>query len=184
MRWQLDRALAALMRRVLVIGCGGAGKSTLAVSLGELLDAPVHHLDTVFWKPGWVPSGDEEFQGRLKVILEDDAWIMDGNYGGSLPMRIEFADTIIFLDLPTITCLVGALKRLWQYRGRSRPDMTAGNNERINLEFLLWILSYRKKRRPMILKLLEPLRDSRKVFVLESRQEVDLFLDRLGAEAS
>ena len=160
------------MKRVLIIGCGGAGKSTLAVALSEVLDLPVCHLDTLFWKPGWIPSETGEFEDRLKIVLNEDAWIMDGNYVGSLPMRVNFADTIIFLDLPTITCLVAVIRRAWQYRGRNRPDMTEGNAERINLEFLSWILSYRRSVRPGIMALLEQLDESKSVIVLKSREEI------------
>lgn len=164
------------MKRILIIGCGGSGKSTLAIALGRTLDIPVHHLDRLFWKPGWVESEKGEFEARLQEILNEDTWIMDGNYSASIPMRVNFADTIIFLDLPTLTCAMGALRRRWQYRGVNRPDMTEGNAERIDLNFLGWILSYRSRRRPRILALLESLDESKRVLVLKSRKEIAEFL--------
>lgn len=167
---------------MLVIGCGGSGKSTLAIELGRILGIPIHHLDRLFWKPDWVPSDAEEFQERLVEVLKGDAWIMDGNYGGSLPMRVGFADTIVFLDLPTVTCLVGATRRLWEYRGRSRPDMTESNTERINFEFLNWILTYRRSRRPKVMAMLEKLKESKEILILKSRKDVSELLDRLELE--
>jgi adenylate kinase family enzyme len=170
------------MKRVLIIGCGGAGKSTLAIALGRTLGIPVHHLDRLFWRPGWIASESGEFEEAIRKILINDAWIMDGNYGGSLPMRIGSADTIIFLDLPTMTCLIGAFRRFWRYRGRSRPDMTEGNVERINPEFLNWILTYRRTRRPKILATLAQLEKTRNIIGLQSRAEIDEWLGRVEVE--
>lgn len=172
-------AASRSMKRVLIIGCGGAGKSTFAVSLGAALGIPVYHLDRLFWQPGWVPSEPADFEQKLHTVLDQDTWIMDGNYGGTLELRVGYADTIVFLDMPTVTCLWGAIRRLLQYRGQSRPDMTEGNAERINLEFLMWILSYRRTRRPGILAMLKRLEDSKNILILRSRNEVANWLYRL-----
>ena len=169
------------MKRVLIIGCGGSGKTTLATQLGEFLQLPVCHLDTLFWKPGWIPSTSEEFEERFRPILEEETWIMDGNYGGTLELRARYADTIIYLDLPTIVCVYSALKRVWEYREGARPDMTVGNAERIDFEFLRWILTYRRSRRPKILKFLAELKGSKEVLVLESRKEISQLLETVSA---
>ncbi len=86
------------MKKILIIGSGGSGKSTLAVRLGELLQLPVIHLDEHFWQPGWVEPPREEWKTKVDEFCSRDAWIMDGNYGGTLEERITASDTVLFLD--------------------------------------------------------------------------------------
>ncbi|MBC7491288.1 MAG: AAA family ATPase [Novosphingobium sp.] len=131
------------MQRILIIGSPGAGKSTLSRALAERTGLPLHHLDRMHWLPGWVERDRDEGRAELAAVLERDRWIIDGNYGSSLPMRLERADTVIWLDFPTRVCLARALKRWWRYRGRSRPDMTEGCPERFNLKFLIYVLHFR-----------------------------------------
>ena len=131
------------MNRVLIIGSPGAGKSTLSHRLAELGELPLHHLDRMFWLPGWVERDREEGRSHLRDVLAQDRWIIDGNYGSSLPLRLERADTVIWLDYPTWLCLYRALKRWRSYRGRTRPDMTEGCPERLDLEFFHYILMFR-----------------------------------------
>jgi len=145
------------MHKIQIIGCGGSGKSTLAVKLGDRLNLEVYHLDRLYWKPDWIPSSREEFTLKLENLFEKDGWIMDGNYGGTMELRISHSDTIIVLDISTWTCLFGALSRFFRYRNGTREDMTEGNEERLDWEFFSWILFYRKNRRPRILTLLEGL---------------------------
>ena len=131
------------MQRILVIGSPGAGKSTLAHALARRTGLPLHHLDRMHWLPGWVERDRAEGLDAVRQVLAQDRWIIDGNYGSSLPLRLERADTVVWLDYPTWLCLGRALKRWWQYRGQSRPDMTEGCDERLNLEFLLYIAQFR-----------------------------------------
>lgn len=171
------------MQRILIIGCGGSGKSSLAARLGDRLAIPVHHLDKLFWKPGWQPAKRDEFVSAIKEISGTEAWIMDGNYGGTMELRMSGADTIIFLDLPTVTCLWNVIKRYFRYRKRARPDMTEGNNERLNFEFLNWILSYRATRRPGIISMLREQSSEKNVIVLSSRKAIDQFISEPNAVA-
>ena len=132
------------MRRVLVIGSPGAGKSTLSHALARRAGLPLHHLDRMFWLPGWVERDRDEGRAELARVLAQDCWIIDGNYGSTLPLRIARADTVVWLDYPTALCLGRALRRWWMYRGHSRPDMTEGCPERLDGEFLLYILNFRR----------------------------------------
>jgi adenylate kinase family enzyme len=133
-----------LVQRVLVIGSPGAGKSTLSHALAERTGLPLFHLDKMHWLPGWVERDRAEGLAELRGVLAQDRWIIDGNYGSSLPERLIRADTVVWLDYPTHLCLGRVVRRWWQYRGRSRPDMTEGCPERLNLEFLLYVLSFRR----------------------------------------
>jgi adenylate kinase family enzyme len=125
------------MRRVLVIGPGGAGKSTFATRLGEQLQIEVKHLDRYYWQPGWVKPAPDEWLKTVESLVSEESWIIDGNYSGTLDLRLKSCDTIIFLDLNRFVCMWRILKRLFRYRQETRPDMAEGCYEKIDLEFCL-----------------------------------------------
>ena len=131
------------MQRVLVIGSPGAGKSTLSRQLAERTGLPLYHMDRLHWLPGWVERDREEAFGLVREVLAQERWIIDGNYGSTLPERLQRADTVIWLDYPTWLCLWRVLRRWWQYRGTNRPDMTEGCNENLNWEFLHFVATFR-----------------------------------------
>jgi adenylate kinase family enzyme len=130
------------MERILVIGPCGAGKSTLARQLGERLGLPVFHMDQLNWQPGWIGRGKAELRKQLDGVVIQPRWIIDGNYGGTLPPRLERADTVIYLDFPIRLCLARLLRRIWTWRGRSRPDMPDGCPERFDLAFFFYVLQW------------------------------------------
>ena len=165
------------MKRVAVIGSGGAGKSVFSRELGDRTGLPVVHLDREFWRPGWDPTPDEAWEARVRELVAADRWVMDGNYSGTMLIRFERADTVIFLDVPRALCVASALWRSARYRGDSRPDMTEGNKERLDLEFLKWIWSYPRAKRPSILARLAALPPTTRVIRLTSRGAVRRWLD-------
>jgi adenylate kinase family enzyme len=167
------------MRRVLVIGCSGAGKTTFSTRLGTALGLQVIHMDTYFWKPGWEEPATEDWEQIVRNLIERDAWVMDGNYGGTLDMRLAAADTVIFLDAPRMLCLWRVLKRRIEYAGKTRPDIAPGCPERIDLQFLRYVWGYSKERRPRILKKLETLPADKEVLVLRGSREAQRFLERV-----
>ena len=166
------------MRRVLVIGSGGAGKSTLAARIAERTGLPVVHLDALYWRPGWVPTPPDEWAARVAALCARDAWVMDGNYGGTLDMRLAACDTVIFLDLPRAVCVARVVRRWLRYRGRRRPDMAAGCDEQVTVEFLRWIWDYPRSRRPGVLQRLAA--SGRDVVVLRSARAASRFVAALA----
>ena len=166
------------MERIIIIGCGGAGKSTLARKLGEVLDLPVVHLDKLFWKPGWVETSREEFDALLAQELAKNQWIMDGNFNRTMPERIKRCDTIIYLDFSRFACLMGVLKRVITTYGKVRPDMGEGCPERIDLEFLKWVWNFNKNKRESYYKMLNEV-ENVETIVLKNRRAVKLFLKSL-----
>ncbi|MEK6283901.1 MAG: DNA topology modulation protein [Acidobacteriota bacterium] len=164
------------MRKVLVIGSGGAGKSTFARRLGELLELEVIHLDSIYWSAGWVEMPKAEWQRAVEELLHRSAWIMDGNYSGTLALRVEACDTVIFLDMSRLLCLWHVLKRAVLYRDARRPDIPEGCPERLNWEFIRWIWRYPERTRPKIIELLEKSGRNKHVIRLRSRAEVKRFL--------
>ena len=163
------------MQRILIIGCSGAGKSTLARKLGEKTGLPVVHLDALFWKPGWVESEREVFDARVLAELEKPAWIIDGNYARTLPVRLEKCDTVIYLDFPRWLCILGVLKRVLTTYGTVRPDMPEGCPERFDWEFLKWVWNFNRNNREKTWAQLEKL-PAEKVMILKNRREVRRFL--------
>jgi adenylate kinase family enzyme len=167
------------MKKVVLIGSGGSGKSTLARQLGEKLQINVYHLDALFWKPNWVGVPKDEQKKVQKDLVRNEEWIIDGNYGGTMEIRLHAADTIIFLDIPRTICVYRAFKRMMQYRNRTRPDMGEGCEERFDLDFFKWIWDYPKMKRPEILKRLEQLSKDKQVIIFKSPKEVKQFLEKV-----
>jgi adenylate kinase family enzyme len=170
------------MKKIALIGSGGSGKSTLARRLGEFLNIEVYHLDALFWKPNWTPTSKEEQIQVQNELVKKEEWIIDGNYNSTMDIRLNAVDTIIFVDISRIICIYRVFKRLIQYRGKTRPDMADGVNERLDLDFLRWVWDYPKTKKPIVLKKLELLPHDKKVIILKSPREVQLFLDKVKAE--
>lgn len=169
------------MRKILVIGCSGAGKSTFARRLGARLGLEVIHLDAHFWKADWVETPRPEWRALVEELLKREAWVMDGNYSGTLDLRIAACDTVVFLDLPRALCVRRVLKRGFKYRNRRRPDMAEGCTERLNLSylgFLRWVWDFDKRSRPKVVRLLEENERTKRVVRLRSSAEAEEFLAR------
>lgn len=163
------------MERIIIIGCGGAGKSTLARQLGEKLNLPVVHLDKLFWHPGWVESSKEEIDRKIMEAMTAPQWIMDGNYNRTLPKRLEYCDTVIYLNFSRLSCLMGVVKRILTTYGTVRPDMGEGCPERIDWEFLQWVWNFNKNKREKNNRLLNETEGIEKI-VLKNRRAVKKFL--------
>ena len=164
------------MKKVLVIGSGGAGKSTFARRLGEALGLEVIHLDKLHWHAGWVETPKPVWRERVEELVRRDAWVMDGNYSGTLDVRLAACDTVIFLDVPRVVCVWRVLKRVATYRDGVRPDMAEGCHEKFDLKFLHWVWGYPERTRPKVLKLLAEHARDKRVVRLRKRAEVERFL--------
>lgn len=166
------------MERILIIGCGGAGKSTLARQMGEILNLPVVHLDKLFWHPGWVESTKEEIDEKIMAEMAKPQWIMDGNYNRTLPQRVKYCDTIIYLDFSRMACLLGVFKRVITTYGTVRPDMGEGCPERFDWDFLKWVWNFNKEKRESYYRLLNET-EGVETIVLKNRRMVKRFLREL-----
>lgn len=152
-RFDAEAAARALSRsrRILVLGTGGAGKSTAARELASLLDLPLHHLDTLFWQPGWQPTADSEWEEMQQSLVRAESWVIDGNYSGTLRIRLSRADGVLFLDLPREISLWRAFTRALRSYGRVRADMAPGCPEHLDIEFFTWIWNFPRRSRGTLL---------------------------------
>lgn len=124
------------MERILVIGSPGSGKSTLASEIAQLTGLPAVHLDGHYWQPGWIEPDPDAWAAMAAALSEAPRWVMDGTYGGTLPVRLSRADTVVWLDLPPWRCVGRILRRWLRWRGRVRPAMREGCPERMEWDFL------------------------------------------------
>lgn len=171
-------------QRVLIIGSGGAGKSTFAKKLSAKTGIPMYHLDALYWQPGWQEPPREAWQKKVDALLAEEQWIMDGNFGGTLERRVPRADLIVLFDIPSWRCMWNVLKRRIKHNGfsnsRTRPDMAPGCPETLDLKFVLWVLMYPKRNKP---KVLETIRKHKQIntelLIFSNYKAVDEFLAAL-----
>lgn len=169
------------MKKIMVVGVSaGVGKSTFARKLGEKLDLPVHHLDRYHWKSGWIEADKAEFRAALEKVVDEDAWIIEGNYSSTFDLRLAKADTIIYLELPLGVCLYRVLKRWLTNLGRTRPDMAEGCPERMEWEFLKFIVTTYSRRKTEMRQRMEKflkLDPRNQSFVLANQKHIAGFLE-------
>ena len=161
------------MKKILVIGCPGSGKSVFSRRLSKILGIPVYHLDTIYWKPDITEVPREVFDERITEIMNRDEWIMDGNYGRTLRYRLSYADTVFFLDLPLEVCLQSIEDRI----GTVRDDLP-WVEETLDPEFREYVIQFPDNQGVRVRKALN---ESRNVNIIRftSREEVNSYLDRL-----
>lgn len=159
------------MEKVIIIGCPGSGKSTFGRKLKSITGLPLYHLDMLYWNKDRTTVSKEVFVERLLKAMHNSKWIIDGNYGGSMEMRLKECDTVFFLDYPTELCLESVEKR----KGKYRSDMPWIENENTDEDFIAFINSYNLENRPKVIKLLKKY-FSKNIIVFHSREESEKYL--------
>ena len=159
------------MKKVIVIGCPGSGKTTFAEKLKDKTGLPLYYLDAIWHKPDKTHIPREEFDAHLSEILALDEWIIDGNYSRTLERRISACDTVFLFDLPTEVCLDGAISRI----GKGRYEMPWIETE-LDPQFKKEIEEFPAKNLPAIYELIEKYKDGRTVVIFRSRKQADEFL--------
>lgn len=163
------------MKKIIVIGCPGSGKSTFSKMLHEITGIPLCHLDMLFWNSDKTTVEKSVFLERLSSVIQTgDEWIIDGNYDSTLEMRMTECDTVFFLDYPLQVCLDGIRDR----RGKPRSDMPWIETEE-DAEFIAFVKSFETNSRPRILEFLERY-SNKNIFIFTQRTESDDFLKRLS----
>lgn len=162
------------MKRVIVIGCPGSGKTTFAVKLHRITDLPLYHLDAIWHRPDKTNIPRAEFDRKLQEIFATDRWIIDGNYAGTLEQRLRECDTVFFFDLPTELCLQGVRERL----GKRRHDLP-WIEEAFDPEFEEFIQDFPKHTLPKLYELMEQYRGEKELHSFKSRAEGEEYLKAL-----
>lgn len=166
------------MNRILIIGNAGSGKTTFAKALAEKTQLPLIHLDKLFWCGEWEHLSRDEFDAVLQVELEKNEWIIDGNFGRTLPHRLKYCDTVFYFDLPTITCLWGSTVRVIKNYGKTRDDM--GGNcpeyfDKQKVSLYKAIFSFKRNHRKKYRKFLGEQKD-KNIVIFKSRKQAMLYL--------
>jgi len=167
------------MKKIIIIGSGGAGKSTLARRLGEATGLEVVHLDALYWKPNWTATDKAEWREMVSGELQKESWIIDGNFTSTIELRLAACDTVIFLDFPRLLCTYRIFKRWLMYYNRRRPDMGEGCHEKVDLKFFGWVWSFPRHTKPVIEERLKRGGDDKTIIRLRSPKEVERFLKSL-----
>ena len=160
------------MRKIIVIGCPGSGKTTFAEKLRDKMGLPLFYLDAIWHKPDRTHISREEYDARLAEILALDSWIIDGNYSRTVESRLLACDTVFLFDLPAEVCLEGAISRL----GKKRYDMPWIDTE-LDPKLQKEIEEFGVKNLPAIYSLIDKYKDGKTVVIFKSREEADAFLN-------
>ena len=159
------------MKKIIVIGCPGSGKSTFSARLHNITNIPLYHLDMIYWHSDKTTVEKPVFLDKLHTILQGDSWIIDGNYASTMELRLSACDTVFFLDYPTDVCLDGVRQR----RGRARPDMPWIETE-ADSDFEEYVKCFGSEQRPSIFELLSRYKN-KNIFVFKNREEASGFLN-------
>ena len=160
------------MKKIIIIGCPGSGKTTFAEKLHRKTGIPLYHLDAIWHKPDRTHISRDDFDARMMEIFADDEWIIDGNYSRTIEMRLKECDTVFLFDLPTELCLQGATERL----GKGRYDMPWIDAE-LDPKLKLEIEEFKDKKLPEIYNLLEKYGQNKKITIFKSRRDADHFIN-------
>ena len=161
------------MKKIMVIGCPGSGKSTFSRTLHKLTGIPLFHLDMMYWNSDRTTVDIAVFREQLSNTLQKDEWIIDGNYGSTMELRLQACDTVIFLDYSLNVCLDGIKER----RGKARTDMPWIENEE-DAEFIEFIKNYNSQSRPKVMELLDKY-SQKHIYIFKNRNEANKFLNQI-----
>lgn len=161
------------MRRVLIIGNCGTGKTKIGRKPSMILKLPLIHLDYYYWRPKWTKPKKKEWRKKVTELVQRDTWIMDGNYRSTLDIRVPEADTIIFLDFPRHIATFRVITRYLRNLGKEREDVGGNNRDKIDLEFIRWVLCYPREE---ILERLQQHMTNQRFIHLRSSSDIKSFL--------
>ena len=162
------------MKKVVVLGCSGSGKSTFAVRLHDVTGLPLYHLDNIWWKPDRTHISRDEFDRKLDDLIRPDRWILDGDYSRTYEKRIAACDTVIFLDYGEEICMKGIIARV----GKEREDIPWTENE-LDPELVKMVREYETTKKPVLMDLFEKYSD-KEIITLHSREEADRLIKEIG----
>ncbi len=162
------------MKKIIVIGCPGSGKSTFSKSLHQITKIPLYHLDMLFWNEDKTTVEKSVFLDRLLKVVQNDEWIIDGNYSSTMELRMQACDTVIFLDFPLEVCLNGIKER----KGKARSDMPWIESDEDDAEFIEFIKNYNSQSRSKVTDLLKKY-SHKDIYIFSNRTQAEDFLTEI-----
>ncbi len=159
------------MKKILVIGSPGSGKSTFAREISKKTNIVLYHMDKLHWYGKWKSISKEELLSKIEKIVEKDSWIIDGNYSSSLEIRVKNADTIFYFDYPSYICLFRIIKRYFMYRNKNRSDMPNTCKEKIDPEFYLYTLNFKKRQKKRINDIICSNFSGESLFIMKNKRD-------------
>ena len=164
------------MRRILIIGNAGVGKTTFALKLAEKTGLPLVHLDKIYWRGNWEHLSRGEFDEALQAELQKEAWIIDGNFSRTLPIRLSHCDGVFYFDFPTVSALWGITKRTLQHYGKCRSDMGGNCPAYFDKSLYKATATFNKKHRKEYYELLK---NQKNVVIFKNRKQAETYLKEL-----
>ena len=162
------------MEKIIIIGCPGSGKSVFSNKLKNIINLPLYHLDMIYHKKDGTQISKDEFDEKLKIILKEEKWIIDGNYQRTLERRLKECDTVFLLDFPTDICLSSIEKRI----GNKRDDLP-WIEEKLDENFKNAVLNFSKVKLPHIYVLLDKYKEGRNIIIFKTREEADCYIEKM-----
>jgi len=170
------------MKKVAIVGCGGSGKSHVARALGDVLDAPVTHLDAAFYDDEWNELPMEKFTAVQRDLVAREKWVIDGNYNSTLQIRLEACDTVVLMDVSTLAALWGVSSRQLRHGAGHKGN---GVHNRIHWGVIKYVATYRRKMRPRVMAKIDRFATGHAdVVLLTSRRQTRRWLRKVAAQQS
>ncbi len=162
----------------MVMGCSGGGKSSLSKKIAKITGLRLIHMDFFYFEPNWIMRDNDMIMQDVLSAIKHDGWVFDGNHSSTQDARAEKSQMIIWVDIPRWRCLLNVVMRTWKYRGRARPDMADGCNERLTWDFIKFIWGFKHRGNVKIAKLIEDHQMAKFTFRLKSYAEVNALVAR------
>ena len=170
------------MKKVAIVGCGGSGKSHVARALGDVLDAPVTHLDAAFYDDEWNALPMDKFAELQRELVAGPRWVIDGNYNSTLQIRLESCDTVVLMDVSTISALYGIFSRQLRHGAGHKGN---GVHNRIHWGVIKYVATYRRRMRPRVMAKIDEFASGRAdVVLLTNRRQTRRWLQQVAAQHS